>query len=237
MATHAQINANRLNAQHSTGPRTESGRANSARNHLTLGLYTQLDYVKPGEQDLYDYFCRTMYLELAPSGLLESSLAEEITSATWRLRRCNAAEAELGDYCDDTDRTRRSIERARAASHSVLHRTLNQLRKLKKERVPKPACIPDPRLSPEEQAIAAIMNCPEPDWSAIDLSGSVASNCETARPYRHEGGIEDVLPGSLASNCKPAPQTPRNAPCPCRSGEKFKRCCGKNSPPVLGKAA
>ena len=29
-------------------------------------------------------------------------------------------------------------------------------------------------------------------------------------------------------------QTPRNAPCPCRSGEKFKRCCGKAAPPVLG---
>ena len=27
--------------------------------------------------------------------------------------------------------------------------------------------------------------------------------------------------------------TPRNAPCPCRSGEKYKRCCGKAAPPVL----
>jgi uncharacterized protein YchJ len=41
----------------------------------------------------------------------------------------------------------------------------------------------------------------------------------------------------LASNCKPAPQTARNAPCPCKSGEKYKRCCGKNAPPVLNRAA
>jgi uncharacterized protein YchJ len=48
----------------------------------------------------------------------------------------------------------------------------------------------------------------------------------------------------LASNCKPAPvgpsrpvQIPRSAPCPCGSREKFKRCCGKNAPPVLGRAA
>ena len=27
--------------------------------------------------------------------------------------------------------------------------------------------------------------------------------------------------------------TPRNAPCPCRSGEKYKRCCGKAAPPML----
>ena len=35
----------------------------------------------------------------------------------------------------------------------------------------------------------------------------------------------------------PAPEIPRNAPCPCGSGDKYKRCCGKNAPPVLGKAA
>ena len=28
-------------------------------------------------------------------------------------------------------------------------------------------------------------------------------------------------------------QTPRNALCPCGSGAKYKRCCGKNAPPVL----
>ena len=27
---------------------------------------------------------------------------------------------------------------------------------------------------------------------------------------------------------------PRSAPCPCKSGQKYKRCCGKNAAPVLG---
>lgn len=43
---------------------------------------------------------------------------------------------------------------------------------------------------------------------------------------------------------KPAPVEPhensevaRNAPCPCGSGNKYKRCCGTNAPPVLGRAA
>ncbi len=30
---------------------------------------------------------------------------------------------------------------------------------------------------------------------------------------------------------------PRNAPCPCGSGNKYKRCCGVNAPPILSKAA
>ena len=29
---------------------------------------------------------------------------------------------------------------------------------------------------------------------------------------------------------------PRNAPCPCHSGLKYKRCCGSSAPPVLGSA-
>ncbi|HEX4133356.1 MAG TPA: SEC-C domain-containing protein [Bryobacteraceae bacterium] len=32
-------------------------------------------------------------------------------------------------------------------------------------------------------------------------------------------------------------QIPRNAPCPCKSGEKYKRCCGRAAPQVLRKAA
>ncbi|MGC4049437.1 MAG: SEC-C metal-binding domain-containing protein [Paludibaculum sp.] len=31
-----------------------------------------------------------------------------------------------------------------------------------------------------------------------------------------------------------AVSTPRNAPCPCGSGEKYKRCCGRHAPAVLG---
>jgi hypothetical protein len=38
LATERQIAANRLNAQRSTGPRTEAGKANSRRNALKHGL-------------------------------------------------------------------------------------------------------------------------------------------------------------------------------------------------------
>ena len=30
---------------------------------------------------------------------------------------------------------------------------------------------------------------------------------------------------------------PRSAPCPCGSGDKYKRCCGRNAPALLHKAA
>ncbi len=143
MPTPSQLSANRANAQASTGPRTESGKQTSSLNHLTCGLYTRQDYVRPDERELYKEFCETMLLELAPVTVLEQTLASEITGASWRLRRCSAAEAELADYAlndplldedEKTEKKIKSIERARNAAHSLLHRSLNQLRKLQTDR-------------------------------------------------------------------------------------------------------
>mgnify|MGYP005852298929 CR=1 FL=1 len=50
-----------------------------------------------------------------------------------------------------------------------------------------------------------------------------------------ESTPEDPAPAEPASSAQP--ETPRNAPCPCGSGEKFKRCCGKSAPPVLNHKA
>jgi uncharacterized protein YecA (UPF0149 family) len=41
-----------------------------------------------------------------------------------------------------------------------------------------------------------------------------------------------LLAAENSSFCNP-PATPRNALCPCGSGAKYKRCCGKNAPSVL----
>jgi transposase-like protein len=56
-----------------------------------------------------------------------------------------------------------------------------------------------------------------------------------------------IVPASTLSDTPqprvaPAPpphpvEIARNAPCPCGSGNKYKRCCGANAPPVLSKAA
>ena len=35
----------------------------------------------------------------------------------------------------------------------------------------------------------------------------------------------------------PQPEVGRNSPCPCGSGQKYKRCCGVNAPPILNKVA
>jgi hypothetical protein len=235
MPTISQIDANRQNAQFSTGPRTESGKANSSRNALTLGLYTRTDYVKPDERDIYKEFCETMYSELCPASLLEETLVSEITGASWRLGRCNAADAGLADFDEATDKLRRSIERARSSATSILHRGINQLRRLQSGRAAIAAPVQAPQLAsncitaPDLDAFLT----PPPDFLAA-LDEELASYC---KPRGHAAPAASVQVPELASNCKPAPQIPRSAPCPCGSREKYKRCCGKNAPPVLGKAA
>jgi len=253
MPTLSQIDANRANAQLSTGPRTESGKAKSSRNALTMGLYTRTDYVKPDERDIYKGFCETMYSELCPASLLEETLVSEITGASWRLRRCDAADAGL-DFDESTDTLRRSVERARSSASSLLHRGINQLRRLQTDRrkltghpaitmaAPAPDlasnCITAPDLDLLTKPPAEFLE----DLDAILAEyAALGSNC---KPHGHAATAASAQTPELASNCQPdparpsnPPQTPRSAPCPCGSREKFKRCCGKNAPPVLGKAA
>jgi hypothetical protein len=237
MPSLSQLLANQHNAQFSTGPRTESGKANSSRNALTLGLYTRTDYVKPEERDLYKEFCETMYSELCPASLLEETLVSEITGASWRLRRCDAADAGL-DFDESTDKLRRSVERARASATSILHRGINQLRKLQSGHAARAASPQVPELAsncitaPDPIPDLDRLTQPPPEFleeldAILAEYAALGSNCKPAPAQAPE----------LASICKPAPQIPRSAPCPCKSGEKYKRCCGKNAPPVLGKAA
>jgi hypothetical protein len=50
-----------------------------------------------------------------------------------------------------------------------------------------------------------------------------------------ESAPHNIAKQTQSQPMKTAP-IPRSATCPCKSGQKYKRCCGKNAPPVLFKA-
>jgi hypothetical protein len=54
MATLKQIEANRLNAQKSTGPTTESGKATSSQNSLKSGIYTKTILIHGEDWDQFE---------------------------------------------------------------------------------------------------------------------------------------------------------------------------------------
>jgi hypothetical protein len=235
MATTSQIDANTQNAHHSTGPRTEAGKAASSRNAVTNGLYTKEPYVKPEDVSYYRKFCAALHTELAPTTLLQEILTNEITNASWRLQLCAEVEGGLNGFEEPEDKIRRSVERARARAHTVFHRSLNHLRRMQNEGG-----------KPKQLAMQDLDTLLQPPADFLKSLDDILS--ETVRPgiIPSERPSETGAPGRLASFCKPdghaaaaspqAPKTvqiPRSAPCPCKSGEKFKRCCGRNAPPVL----
>jgi hypothetical protein len=88
MTTQRQINANRENAQHSTGPRTPHGKGVASRNNTQHGLYSSSPVIprleSPQEWAAHH---RATLQSLAPNGPIEYALAERIALILWRLRR------------------------------------------------------------------------------------------------------------------------------------------------------
>jgi len=94
MATPAQVLANRENAQHSTGPRTEEGKLASSTNATKTGLTSPNIFVRPDEESIFLDFQEKFVEELQPSGINQITLFEIILHAAWNIRRCIQLESE-----------------------------------------------------------------------------------------------------------------------------------------------
>jgi hypothetical protein len=201
---------------------TAEDQSPSSRNALTHGLFAVRYFIRQGEEDEYAETLTSVIAELAPDGLLEEAFAAEIVGATWRLRRCRMVEyslsegATLDPMVDDVlEKRQKSVDRARDQSHNILRRSLAELRKLQAERALREQAA-ESRQAEDRDLIDALLK-------EIDQE----SPGEPAEP----------APPAESPFCKPPQQTPRNADCPCGSGTKYKRCCGKDAPPVLNPAA
>ena len=95
MSTTAQQRANKENAQHSTGPRTDEGKQCSSQNALKHGLCA-LDPLIPGEDPdaFQEHFCE-IEQDLKPATAIESNLVEQIADISWRLKRLSRIEASV----------------------------------------------------------------------------------------------------------------------------------------------
>src|SRR5690348_7501187 len=95
MSSQLQIEANRRNAQHSTGPRTPEGNAVSRFNALKTGIEAQ-SHIIPGEvSGELESLSRDYYLEWQPATPTECVLVDDLIRADWQLRRLSRAEAQL----------------------------------------------------------------------------------------------------------------------------------------------
>jgi len=94
--TEKKKEANRKNAQKSTGPKTEQGKLVAAQNSIRNGLYTRALIVNSPilKENATDYNSLIFALDrdLQPEGLFEECLVRKIANCLWRMRRVIAAE-------------------------------------------------------------------------------------------------------------------------------------------------
>jgi hypothetical protein len=255
LLTDAQPAAENISEKsHGGGPNTKAGKAASSQNAITHGLFAIRDFIRPDENEIYANFAQALHAELAPAGMLELNLADEIRRAMWRLRRCGQIEENFSGPVvnpnnedpmqhEATAHLQQSVDRARSLSHRLLHRCTAELRKLQTERQYRNEYFD------EGSNVSKLGLC---DLRAVQKN----IDSQHVREFHHlkreeEAAVDAMLAAPCAPLSRPTPeppssfctgapssippqsQTPRNAPCPCGSGEKHKRCCGKNAPAVL----
>ena len=109
--------------------------------------------------------------------------------------------------------------------------------------------LENPETPPNVQLRAAIQVLARPhfehrDWNLPDphllpdVSEDAAPGAELRERSRHVEEQVDLLLSDVKEHLKLQRETgegvPRNGPCPCGSRLKYKRCCGRDAPPVLG---
>jgi hypothetical protein len=95
MISEKQLEANRRNAQRSTGPTTEAGKQrsklNASRHHLTGQVTTMTE----PDRTAFNSFLDRIMNDLKPEGAMEVQLAQRIAHDHWRLNRAAAIEDNL----------------------------------------------------------------------------------------------------------------------------------------------
>jgi len=132
MATEAQVVANRLNAQKSTGPRTVEGKAVASQNAVRHGLLAEQVVIRGEDPGEFEFYRQQMLGELAPAGAMESVLAERVAGLAWRLRRAERIQAEVFDAMlieDETSPVKKLVRsmRSKGASEEDADLTLGRV--------------------------------------------------------------------------------------------------------------
>src|SRR4029077_7128074 len=95
MATLKQFEANRRNAQKSTGPQTPEGKAAVSMNALRHGLRART-VVLPGENpEDFHQLCDDLEVEWHPQSRTEQFYVEQIAVSQWNLTRMEVVEVNI----------------------------------------------------------------------------------------------------------------------------------------------
>jgi hypothetical protein len=170
MSSQRQIEANRRNAQKSTGPTSVTGKAASSMNALKSGIHAK-SLVLPSEKlaDL-DQLIADYYQRHNPATPEARFYLDEVIHCEWLLRRYRTAETQMWDYENENSF---SIDRKNPlgksaaigsnhfsklqyrvdATRRAYHRALKALKELKAEAPSAPSLVVDPPEPPDPPSL------------------------------------------------------------------------------------
>jgi hypothetical protein len=148
MTSFRQIEANRRNAQLSTGPKTEAGKTRSRRNAIRHGLTaeTVIDALEDAED--YAAFELAVTSDYEARTAVERELVLRLASLLWRLRRATAIETGLFKI---------------QAQHLLQFRKRRQTRQYPIDAIYRFAIVPESYRQPGDEPPGYIDNAPAAD--------------------------------------------------------------------------
>ena len=201
MATIKQIEANRLNAQHSTGPASPEGKTAIRFNALKTGIDAQSQVIPGEDPAALTLLAAEYYGRYQPATPEVRALVDALVTAEWLQRRFRTLEAQIWRYnfeglynpvkglemaqvcdpgCEDFNRLQRRID---AADRSY-HRALAALQKIESS-APQPGeCSGPPSPDPR----------PKAPGSAAEASQPPAPDPPSDQPLTPEIGFDPSTP-------------------------------------------
>src|SRR4051812_1421415 len=82
-------------SSHSTGPRTDAGKARSSLNAVTHGVTAKTPLLPGEDSEEFRRFIWDVVLDLDPRGPVQAELASRAAVLMWRRRRVNDAERQV----------------------------------------------------------------------------------------------------------------------------------------------
>jgi hypothetical protein len=136
MATERQIEANRLNAQKSSGPRTPEGKANVSMNSLRHGMRARAVVLRTENEGRFHQLCDELEAEWQPQTPTEMALLEKMAVAQWKLVRAERRETIIRDvYPDEKQEAMlEPLAKFQERFERAFFRALRELEKLQKIR-------------------------------------------------------------------------------------------------------
>jgi len=182
-----QQEANRQNAEHSTGPKTPEGKDAVRFNALTYGLRTRSTILPREDPEAYGKLWNELEADWQPQNRTEWCYLETLVTSQWLLARVADSESriyQLVDFGEQQFRMLAFVAKQRAQLERSFRTAIDDLKKSKKERTAERTERPQPPTQPEKTPAGPPTQSPVPSPEYV-MSEAVEAHpvlCSPATP-------------------------------------------------------